>query len=267
MSISSIAPIGGVNATSLIKFIPVSKQVLPLNQNISHKIKQGITNNQLPEILSSNPLSWQIDSFHSIFNFLVNNNHQTPKITGRTSDIHPSMLEVSSLSRESIRVSEHQKISRDVSQKDSISIEEKKCHLCQTRRYVCSNGETSDGNETIITGKQSALRVQQHEAEHLQSARNKALQEDRVVIGQEIKLCTTVCPECGETYTNKGIASSKSISRNEFKALISSVTKVSDKDPLSVASRENNTAINPYLRTLPANERLEGKGVTVDLYI
>ncbi len=85
------------------------------------------------------------------------------------------------------------------------------CLACRNREYTCSNGETSDGNRTIIPGHESAERVRQHEAEHLKIAQMNAAAQGKLVVAQRINTITEKCPECGETYTAKGEAITETV--------------------------------------------------------
>ncbi|MEW6621401.1 MAG: hypothetical protein AB1422_19055, partial [bacterium] len=117
--------ISGVDAVSRIS--GAYRVYFHLNNRTTNSLPLSRTNfPQNPA--ESNPRSWQIGSFHSIFNFLINN----------------------------------EKISKEIVH---LNKSNEGCNLCQNRRYICSNGETSDGKSTIIPGQQSALRVQHHEAQ------------------------------------------------------------------------------------------------------
>ncbi|MEW6096944.1 MAG: hypothetical protein AB1567_10560 [bacterium] len=125
------------------------------------------------------------------------------------------------------------------------------CNLCQERRYICSNGETSDGISTIIPGKQSLLRVQHHEAQHLHQARIKAVQEGKVVVSQYIFLQHSICPECGGTYVSSGQAVTHTLNKQEFQQLI-------QQTHLSKPTYHPSGSLN--------NQTPEGKGINIDFY-
>ncbi|MBI4753392.1 hypothetical protein HY793_03335, partial [Candidatus Desantisbacteria bacterium] len=105
--------------------------------------------------------SWAIDSFKSILNFFSNT---------------------------------------DSMKKNDASEIQTQCPACCNREYICSNGETSDGKKTIISGHESAERVRQHEAEHLKIARMNAANQGKMAVAQRINTIIEKCPECGETY-------------------------------------------------------------------
>lgn len=113
---------------------------------------------------------WAINSFKSIFNFFSNT---------------------------------------DSMKKNDVSETQVQCPACRNREYTCSNGETSDGKNTIIPGHESVERVRQHEAEHLKIARMNAVTQGKMVVAQQINTITEKCPECGGTYVAKGEAITK----------------------------------------------------------
>lgn len=115
---------------------------------------------------------------------------------------------------------------------------------------LCSTGETSDGTSTIIPGKQSNLRVQHHEAQHLHQARIKAVQEGRVVVSQDIHLQHAICPECGETYVSGGQAVTRTLSKQEFQQLIEFQSAKPTYQPSGILN----------------NQKPEGKGINIDFY-
>jgi len=157
---------------------------------------------------------WQIGSFHSLFNFLINN---------------PGIDKSEGI--------------------DAKSKEE--CTLCQGRRYICSNGETSDGRTTIIPGRQSELRVQHHEAQHLHQARIKATREGKIVISQHIFLQHAICPECGGSYVSSGQAVTQILDKQEFQQLI-------QHPQFSKPTYQPSAELN--------DQKPEGKGRNIDFY-
>ncbi len=95
--------------------------------------------------------------------------------------------------------------------KDDVSEIQVQCPTCCNREYTCSNGETSDGKSTMISGHESAERVRQHEAEHLRIARTNAAAQGKMVVAQQINMIAGKCPECGETYVAKGEAITQTV--------------------------------------------------------
>ncbi len=95
--------------------------------------------------------------------------------------------------------------------KNNTSEIQTQCPTCRNREYTCSNGETSDGKKTIISGHESAERVRQHEAEHLKIARMNAAAQGKLVVAQRINTITEKCSECGESYVAKGEAITETV--------------------------------------------------------
>jgi len=220
MSISGVEGVSGVSGGYRVYFHlntlrrTTPNNLLPIRRiNFPH---QNRPSNPLEG--GTTPHSWQISSFYSIFNFLRNN----PGID---------------------KSNEFNFIGRDKSQEE--------CKLCQGRRYVCSNGETSDGNSTVIPGRQSALRVQHHEAQHLHRARIKAVQEGKVVVAQYIFLQYATCPECGKTYVSGGQAVTHTLNKEEFQQLLQQTQLPKPTyQPLGLLN----------------NQIPEGKGINIDFY-
>jgi hypothetical protein len=215
MTISGIGGISGVSSVYRVYF-HLNHYTAPNNLSPIRRVNFH-NQNMLPSLPEGTSRSWQIGSFYSIFNFLINNQGIDK--------------------------------GREVNLQEYKAKEE--CNLCQGRRYVCSNGETSDGISTIIPGRQSALRVQHHEAQHLREARIKALQEGKVVISQHIYLQHSICPECGGSYVSGGQAVTHTLTREEFQALIQQTTIT--KPTYQPAGKMN-------------DQRPEGKGINIDCY-
>lgn len=212
MAISGVDAVSGVNGAYRVYFY-LNNNLLPIKRvNFPH---QNAPSNPL-EGGNTPPRSWQIDSFYSLFNFLINNQ-----------GIHKG---------------------KEINFPKENELSEEGCNLCNSRRYVCSTGETSDGTSTIIPGKQSNLRVQHHEAQHLHQARIKAVQEGRVVVSQDIHLQHAICPECGGSYVSGGQAVTRTLSKQEFQQLIQSAKP----------TYQHSGALN--------NQRPEGKGINIDFY-
>jgi hypothetical protein len=216
MTISGVGGISGVSGAYRVYF-HLNRYTIPNNLSPIRRVNFPIQN-MSPYSTESTSRSWQIGSFYSIINFLINNQG-----IGRGN-------EVNFLKEEKAK---------------------ENCSLCQGRRYVCSNGETSDGISTIIPGRQSALRVQHHEAQHLREARIKALQEGKVVISQHIYLQHAICPECGGSYVSSGQAVTHTLSKEEFQALIK-------QTPIAKPIYQPFGRIN--------DQRPEGKGINIDCY-
>lgn len=202
MSISGVDAVSNVGGAYRVYFHLDNLKKITHPVNSTHQ-------NVSPNIVKRNPHSWQIGSFYSIYNFLINN-QEVDK-------------------------------SKEIKSKEI-------CHSCQGRQYVCSNGETSDGISTIIPGRQSELRVQHHEAQHLHLARIKAVQEGKIVVSQHIHLQHTICSECGGTYVSGGQAITHTLGKEEFQKL----------NPQIKPTYQSSCRLN--------DEKQEGKGINVDFY-
>lgn len=220
MNVSGVNGVSGISGPYRVYFHldnlrrPVSNESLPAIKRLDLSRQNKLLLNPLQGENTSR--SWQINSFYSILNFLKNNYEISNKIISQ--------------------------------QKDNIQEE---CTLCQKRRYICSNGETTDGISTIIPGKQSELRVQHHEAQHLHHARIKAMREGRVVISQHIFLQYSTCPECKRSYVSGGQAVTWTLSKQDFQQII----------------QQSYTPTPTYLPSGALNnERPEGKGINIDYY-
>ncbi|MFH1562205.1 MAG: hypothetical protein ABIF11_02120 [Nitrospirota bacterium] len=204
--------ISGVDTVNGVSgaYFNLRKNLLPVSTvNFPHQ-------NKNPLEIENNPHSQPIGSFHSIFNSLRNNQ----------------------------RIDKNNEI--NFQNEKELSKEE--CGLCQGRKYICSNGETSDGISTIISGRQSALRVQHHETQHLHQAKINATQKGKIVVSQHIYLQYATCPECEGTYVSAGQAVTSTMSKQEFRQQIQS----------SKPTYQPSGALN--------NQKPEGKGVNIDFY-
>ncbi|MDI6703921.1 MAG: hypothetical protein QME40_04535 [bacterium] len=87
---------------------------------------------------------------------------------------------------------------------------------CQ-RRYQCSNGETSDGMSTRMSGPESLTHVPRHEMEHATKARARAAREGKEVVSIDIKIQYATCPECGMRYAIGGKTTVRTRPKQEYK--------------------------------------------------
>jgi len=81
------------------------------------------------------------------------------------------------------------------------------CQTCNNRTYVdgSNDGGVSFQTPTHIPPSAAAAAVASHEAEHVSREQDKAQQDGREVINQNVRLHTSVCPECGITYVSGGV--------------------------------------------------------------
>jgi len=82
----------------------------------------------------------------------------------------------------------------------------KECQTCANRKYQDSSGDpgVSFKAPTKLTPNQAASAVPAHEREHYSRESAKAKQEGREVVSNDIKIFTSICPECGRTYVSGG---------------------------------------------------------------
>lgn len=82
----------------------------------------------------------------------------------------------------------------------------KECQTCANRRYQDSSGDpgVSFKAPTKLTPNQAASAVPAHEREHYSRESAKAKSEGREVVSNDIRIFTSICPECGRTYVSGG---------------------------------------------------------------
>jgi hypothetical protein len=95
------------------------------------------------------------------------------------------------------------KIAENPPQKKSFS-EKKQCTTCQKRRYVCSNGKTTDGKVTSFKPGEELPRIWAHEREHARQARKEAQEKGKEIISIKTGIRFSTCPECGRRYVSGG---------------------------------------------------------------
>lgn len=80
------------------------------------------------------------------------------------------------------------------------------CQTCKNRKYQDGSNDpgVSFKSPTHVSPEQSASAVRAHENEHVNREQSKAQQEGREVVSQNVQIHTSVCPECGKTYTSGG---------------------------------------------------------------
>jgi len=80
------------------------------------------------------------------------------------------------------------------------------CYTCANRRYqdVSNDAGVSMQSPTKIAPEQAASMVMAHEREHYSREASKAEQDGREVLSNDIRLFTSICPECGKTYVSGG---------------------------------------------------------------
>jgi hypothetical protein len=82
----------------------------------------------------------------------------------------------------------------------------KECQTCKRRRYVdgSSDSGVSFKSPTHVSPESAPMAVSGHEAEHVHREQDKAKQQGREVVYQNVQIFTGVCPECGRIYVSGG---------------------------------------------------------------
>ncbi len=93
----------------------------------------------------------------------------------------------------------------------------KECETCKNRRYqdVSADPGVSFKTPTKLSPSQAAGSVMSHEREHLYRETSKASSEGKKVVYSNIKIFTSVCPECGKTYVSGGETQTKVASNSK----------------------------------------------------
>lgn len=81
------------------------------------------------------------------------------------------------------------------------------CECCRNRRYQdgSNDGSVSYQTPTHISASSSGSKVMAHEQEHVTNEQNYAERAGREVVSQNVRLDSSVCPECGCSYTSGGM--------------------------------------------------------------
>lgn len=80
------------------------------------------------------------------------------------------------------------------------------CQTCKTRTYqdVSNDPGVSFKAPGHIAPENSAAMVQSHEQEHVANEQAAASNEGRRVVSQNVRVFTSICPECGKSYVSGG---------------------------------------------------------------
>jgi hypothetical protein len=91
------------------------------------------------------------------------------------------------------------------------------CQTCQNRTYVdgSNDGGVSFQTPTHIDPGIAASAVAAHEGEHVTREQDKAEADGREVINQNVRLHTSICPECGITYVSGGVTETTTAAKQE----------------------------------------------------
>ncbi|MBR6637298.1 MAG: hypothetical protein IKK96_00405 [Lachnospiraceae bacterium] len=81
------------------------------------------------------------------------------------------------------------------------------CQTCKNRKYVdgSNEGNVSFKTPAHISPENSAAAVRSHEQEHVANARAKGSKENAELVSANVRLHTSVCPECGRAYVSGGV--------------------------------------------------------------
>ena len=81
------------------------------------------------------------------------------------------------------------------------------CQTCKNRKYVDGSNEGNVSFKTPghISPENSAATVRAHEQEHVANARAKGSKKNAQLISANVRLQTSVCPECGRAYVSGGL--------------------------------------------------------------
>lgn len=80
------------------------------------------------------------------------------------------------------------------------------CQTCSERKYQDGSDENVSFKAAAhISPESSASRVRAHEQEHVANAYSEAAKENGKVVQASVRLCTSVCPECGKSYVSGGL--------------------------------------------------------------
>ncbi|MBO6304261.1 MAG: hypothetical protein J6M62_04150 [Selenomonadaceae bacterium] len=113
------------------------------------------------------------------------------------------------------------------------------CQTCKNRMY-------QDGSNEMVSFKaaghidpdNAASVVMSHEQEHVSNAYQKAEMEGGEVVRANVRLNTSICPECGRSYISGGVTSTQIRYTNED---------------------------NPYQKDLKSTDAARVKGASVDI--
>ncbi|MDR1689312.1 MAG: hypothetical protein LBS21_11960 [Clostridiales bacterium] len=91
-----------------------------------------------------------------------------------------------------------------VKKKETQGVDE--CETCKNRRYQDGSDDpgVSFKSPTRMSPEQASSRVFSHEREHYTREASKAKKEGKEVVSNDIRVFSSVCPECGKTYISGG---------------------------------------------------------------
>ena len=91
------------------------------------------------------------------------------------------------------------------------------CQTCQNRTYVdkSNDGGVSFQTPTNIDPSAAASAVAAHESEHVMREQWRAEDEGREVVNQNVRLHTSICPDCGIVYVSGGVTETTTAAKAE----------------------------------------------------
>ena len=81
------------------------------------------------------------------------------------------------------------------------------CETCKNRQYVdqSNDGSVSFQTPTHISPESAGKMVLSHEGEHVSNEQSKAKEKGAKVVSQNVRIFTSICPECGKLYVSGGL--------------------------------------------------------------
>lgn len=106
--------------------------------------------------------------------------------------------------KEKAEAAEHNKHKKDGFDKDCPDCQ---CETCRNRRYKDDSNDSavSFQSATKMTPSAAAVKVRDHEMEHVRRESVKAEAEGKRVVSQTVQILTDSCEECGKIYVSGGL--------------------------------------------------------------
>ncbi|MCH5185236.1 MAG: hypothetical protein J1F64_03835, partial [Oscillospiraceae bacterium] len=97
----------------------------------------------------------------------------------------------------------------------------KVCQTCKNRKYQDGSDDPGVSFKTAqgVAPEEAASAVRGHEAEHVRRESAKAQREGAKVVSQNVRIYTSICPECGKPYVSGGLTTTVTAKAagNEYK--------------------------------------------------
>jgi len=93
----------------------------------------------------------------------------------------------------------------------------KECQTCKNRKYIDGSNESNVSFKTPahISVANSASAVAAHEYQHVANAVKEGSKKGNRLLSVSVTLRTSVCPECGRTYTSGGTTKTTMLKSSE----------------------------------------------------